>query len=131
MLRVLNRAGVKPSLNRRVASSLFSTTSATSQIFLVVAHDYSDPDALSRRMAVRQRHLDRLHEYKIRGYIGKGGALLADETAAKPKMIGSFFLVDFPNQEEVQQFVDEDPYIEGRVWDKSRVQIMPIKVVRM
>lgn len=45
--------------------------------------------------------------------------------AGKP--IGSALLLQADTVEEIRQLIKDDPYIEGRVWDPSKIQIIPFK----
>lgn len=51
-----------------------------------------------------------------------GGAMLND---GKP--IGSALLLQANTVEEIREQLKNDPYIEGRVWDPSKIQIIPFK----
>jgi uncharacterized protein YciI len=42
--------------------------------FLILADDYKDPDALSRRLSVREAHLQRMREERAKGNFIIGGA---------------------------------------------------------
>ena len=66
--------------------------------YLVHAYDYTDPDALSRRMAVRADHLAGAARLKAGGQFILGGALLSPEG----QMIGSMMLFDFETEEQLQ-----------------------------
>jgi hypothetical protein len=46
--------------------------------YLITAYDYTDTEALPRRMAVRQAHLDGARQLKEAGHLLLGGAILDD-----------------------------------------------------
>jgi uncharacterized protein YciI len=50
-----------------------------------------------------------------------GGAMLNDEG----KMIGSMMVVQFETKEQLQQWLDTEPYIAGKVW--QNIDIRPFK----
>jgi len=90
--------------------------------FLILADDYKDPDALSRRLSVREEHLNRVRKEKQEGRFIIGGAKLNEQG----NMHGSMLVVQLENEEAVRQWINDDPYVKGRVWDK--IEILPFKV---
>lgn len=90
--------------------------------FLILADDYKDADALSRRLSVRETHLERMSAEKAAGRFVIGGAKLNEQG----NMHGSMLVVQLENEEAVQQWVQDDPYITGKVWE--RVDIFPFRV---
>ncbi len=106
--------------------------------FLVRAFDH--PDVLPRRMLVRPDHLKRASAAHENGTILSGGALLdpsatdlsasLDSSQNPPKMIGSFFVLDFPDEKACREWIMKDPYVTGRVWDLNRIEIHPIKLAK-
>lgn len=44
-----------------------------------------------------------------------------------PKMKGSAMLIGAKTKEEVEERLKKDVYVEGGVWDLSKVQIIPFK----
>ena len=85
--------------------------------FLILADDYKDPDALSRRLSVRETHLQRMREERVKGNFIIGGAKLNDQG----NMHGSMLVVQLENEDEVKKWVEEDPYITGKVWEKIEI----------
>jgi len=92
------------------------------QQFLILAEDFKDPDALSRRLSVREEHLKRVRREKAEGRFIIGGAKLNEQG----NMHGSMLVVQLENEEAVRQWISEDPYFTGRVWDK--IEILPFRV---
>jgi uncharacterized protein YciI len=88
--------------------------------FIVIGHDL--PDALPRRLEVRQKHIDLCNEMKQKGTMLYGVALLDDEG----KMKGSMVVCDFPDEDALDAYLKEEPYIAAKVWGK--VDVMPCKV---
>jgi uncharacterized protein YciI len=93
--------------------------------FLIVAHDFRDPDALSRRMQQRVAHLDGVRKMKAEGTFLDGGAMLDDEG----RMIGSMVLVEFASRSEVDDWLARDPYVTGQVWE--HITVRPFKRVQL
>ena len=85
--------------------------------FLILADDYKDPDALSRRLSVREAHLQRMREERAKGNFIIGGAKLNEYD----NMHGSMLVVQLQNEDEVKKWVEEDPYITGKVWEKIEI----------
>ncbi len=62
--------------------------------FVITALDYTDADALDRRMANREQHLAGARNLFASGHFVSGGAIL-DDTG---KMIGSTLHAEFPTR---------------------------------
>ena len=90
--------------------------------FLITAYDGTDSDALDRRMAARPAHIDAVASLKENGQIIAGGAILNDDD----QMIGSTLYVDFESREELDSWLNNDPYTTGNVWQDISVQ--PIRL---
>ena len=93
--------------------------------FVVTAMDYTDPEALERRMTHREAHLAGVRTMIANGHIINGGAILDDHG----KMTGSTLYVDFPDRETLEKHLQNDPYVTGKVWE--HIDIRPVKLVPM
>jgi uncharacterized protein YciI len=93
--------------------------------YLILANDFTDDDAINRRLAVRQAHLDRMGVTKADGGFVIGGAKL-DETG---KMIGSMIVINAETEEAAREWAQNDPYITGNVWET--VDIQPFRVANV
>ncbi|QEC66270.1 hypothetical protein FRZ67_02710 [Panacibacter ginsenosidivorans] len=93
--------------------------------FLILADDYKDPDALSRRMSVRKDHLMRMRIEKAAGRFIVGGAKLNEQG----NMHGSMLVVQLENEDAVKNWINEDPYIQGKVWE--HVEILPFRIAEV
>lgn len=94
--------------------------------FLVTALDYTDADALNRRMANREQHLAGVRKLIAAGHFLSGGAILDDAG----KMIGSTLHVEFPERTDLDAQLRQDPYVAGKVWEKievRQVKLVPLK----
>jgi PhnB protein len=80
--------------------------------FLVVAYDGADAGALERRMRARTDHLARLDEMVSAGNARFAGAIRNDDD----QMIGSMLVVDFPSRDDVDRWLETEPYVVGDVW---------------
>lgn len=92
------------------------------QQYIIYGWDGTDDNALERRMNARPAHLDNSRKWKENGNFILGGAMLNEEG----KMIGSTMVMQFETTEQLQQWLDTEPYATGNVWEK--VDIRPFKV---
>ncbi|WP_312389310.1 YciI family protein [Pseudomonas sp.] len=87
--------------------------------FALIAYDYDD--ALERRLQCREEHVARLHALAASGNFLGGGALLNTEG----KMIGSNVHVAFESRAALDIWLQSEPYLEQKVWEK--VEVLEIK----
>jgi len=90
--------------------------------YLVTAYDYTDTDALQRRMNVRPHHLDAAKNLRANGNYILGGAILNEEG----KMIGSVMIVQFETDEALEAWKQNEPYITQKIWES--VDVKPFRV---
>lgn len=81
-------------------------------MFLVTAMDGTDAAALERRMAVRPAHFERVKPEAASGRLRVGGAILDGQD----RMVGSFLMLDLPDEAAVRAWLDADPYTKSGVW---------------
>ncbi|MCI0509266.1 hypothetical protein C8E00_102341 [Chromohalobacter marismortui] len=81
--------------------------------YAVVAYDYADDDALNRRLANREAHLDGVRTLAREGCFLSGGAILDDSG----KMIGSSAHLQFADRRALEAWLESEPYMTGRVWE--------------
>ena len=93
--------------------------------FIVTAYDGTDQDALTRRLAAREEHIQLVEIMQKEGKFLYAAAILNDEE----KMIGSVLIVDFPTKEDLDKWLDIEPYVTGDVW--KSIEIRPCKVPPM
>ena len=93
--------------------------------FLIIAHDFRDPQALSRRMKHRPAHIEGVKRMKAEGTFVEGGAMLDDDGG----MVGSMVLVAFPSRADVDAWLAVDPYVTGQVWE--HVTVRPFRRVQL
>ena len=85
--------------------------------FIIQAKDHTDKDALNRRLAARTAHLERMKEERSKGVFIIGGALLNKEE----QMIGSVIILSLPDEESVRQWINQDIYVTGNVWNEVEI----------
>ena len=90
--------------------------------YLILAYDGTDPDAPARRQAVREAHLANVAPMVEARTLHVGGAIL-DEHGA---MIGSMTVMEFPSRAELDAWLESDPYVTGKVWQK--IEVLPFRV---
>ncbi|NVK19668.1 MAG: hypothetical protein HWE30_13290 [Methylocystaceae bacterium] len=90
--------------------------------FLVIAKDGTDADALNRRLAARPAHFERSRKAKKDGVLLMGGAILDEHN----QMIGSSLYVEIEDRESLQQWLNDDPYTKGDVWQEFEIHVMKI-----
>lgn len=89
--------------------------------YVIHAYDGTDEQALDRRMAVRPNHFGGVNKLKELGHYVLGGALLSPEG----QMIGSLMILDFETEEQLQDWLSWEPYVQGKVWEK--IDIKPFR----
>jgi uncharacterized protein YciI len=90
--------------------------------YLITAYDFTDTEALKRRMDVRPHHLEGAKKLKESGNFIKGGAMLNEEG----KMIGSVMMMQFESDEALEAWKQSEPYITQGVWET--IDVKPFKV---
>ena len=87
--------------------------------FLVIGED--KPDALALRHRVRVAHLDYVFG-DVSPVILLGGSAFLDEAGGD--MAGSWFLLEAPDREALQIFLDNDPYARAGVFARVVVRCL-------
>lgn len=92
-------------------------------VYVVIAHDGTDADAVPRRMAARPAHMARIAPCAERGELLAGVALLENTEGA---MVGSVMVLDLPDEAAVRAWLAADPYTAAGVW--KDITILPGRV---
>ena len=90
--------------------------------FLVIALDGKDDGAPARRQAAREAHLVGVRKLKVTGNMLTGGAILDNDG----NMVGSAVLVEFEGRDDLDAWLNDDPYVTGDVW--RDITVMPFRV---
>jgi uncharacterized protein YciI len=80
--------------------------------YLIIGLDGKDKDAIKRRLANRQAHIELGDELLKSGNMWYGAAIRNDGG----EMIGSALFMDFDTEEELHAWLDKEPYVVGEVW---------------
>ena len=86
--------------------------------FRITAYDYTDKDALARRMEVRPRHLENIMKVMEDDRILCAGGITNEAGAP----VGSFLIMDFPSREKLDEYLATEPYITEKVWESVKVE---------
>ncbi len=98
---------------------------STTNQYVIIAYDGTDVEALNRRIAARPAHLENTRKLKKDGHFIEGGAILDDNG----KMTGSVVFVTFASRTELDEWLQNDPYVKGNVWQK--IEIKPFRCVQL
>ncbi len=90
--------------------------------YLVIAYDYDN--ALDKRMAARPAHVEGTQKLMAEGKIVSAVALIEDD-----KMVGSSVITNFDTEDQFDEWLENEPYNTGKVWDMQNIQIVPCKVM--
>ena len=90
--------------------------------FVIVGRDGSDEQALARRLACRAEHLQACKEMKEAGTMLFGAALFGEAG----NMNGSLIVLDLPTRDDVDRYLEQEPYVRGNVW--QNIEITPCAV---
>ena len=89
--------------------------------FIIKAYD--GENMLDKRMEVRPRHLENMS--RVNGKVICAGGLLDDEG----KMKGSVLIMEFESRSELEAYLNSEPYITEKVWEKVEVENMNVVIV--
>jgi uncharacterized protein YciI len=92
--------------------------------FMIVAYDGQDEGALNRRLAARESHIAGAIALKNAGHLIAGGAILDDAE----RMIGSTIYVDFASRADLDNWLQQDPYVIGDVWRDITISAIRLTV---
>ncbi|MEM0911348.1 MAG: YciI family protein [Pseudomonadota bacterium] len=95
--------------------------------YIIYAKD--KPDSLSKRLAARPQHLQRLEALKDSGRLLVAGPMPAidSDTPGEAGFTGSVIIASFDSLEDAQRWASSDPYIAADVYED--VEVNPFKHV--
>ena len=85
--------------------------------YVIIGLDGTDNEALDRRLAVREDHLSLGDKMVNKGNMMYGAALLHDDGTMK----GSMLVLDFDTDQDLQNWLDTEPYVVGKVWESIEI----------
>jgi uncharacterized protein YciI len=86
--------------------------------FLVTGMDGTDEGAPERRASVREAHLAMGKELQDSGNMLFAAAILNESG----QMVGSSIICDFESREELDAWLNSEPYVTGKVWESIRIE---------
>ena len=89
--------------------------------FIVIAND--GKGMLEKRMEVRPRHLENMS--KVNRRVICVGGLLDEEGNMK----GSVLIFDVDDRKALDEYLEHEPYILEKVWEKVEVESMNVVIV--
>ncbi|KAI5451213.1 hypothetical protein NCC49_002089 [Naganishia albida] len=107
---------------------------------IYVCHCPDYPNALEKRLSVREEHLKRAGQDKVDGVSLFGRAFLSEEYSTSstnpapavpegkpnPGMAGSVMVLKFPTIEACWDRLKSDKYWEAGVWDKEKTTVVEL-----
>lgn len=95
--------------------------------YVIFAQDI--PGTLEKRLAVREKHLERLKQLQAEGRLLTAGPnpAIDDENPGEAGFTGSTVIAQFPSLEDAKSWAAVDPYIEAGVY--GDVIVKPFKKV--
>ena len=96
-------------------------------LYAIISED--NPDSLSKRLAARPAHLERLQVLQNQGRLVLAGPHPAVDTEAPGEagFSGSLVVAEFYSLEQAQSWAAEDPYVDADVY--ANVTVKPFKKV--
>jgi len=96
-------------------------------LYAIISEDIAD--SLSRRLAARPAHLERLHELQQQGRLILAGPhpTIDSEDPGPEGFSGSLVVAEFTDLLQAQAWADADPYVEAGVY--AHVVVKPFKKV--
>jgi len=96
-------------------------------LYAIISEDVAD--SLSRRLAARPAHLERLNELQQHGRLILAGPhpAIDSEDPGPAGFSGSLIVAEFTDLLQAQAWADADPYIEAGVY--AKVAVKPFKKV--
>ncbi len=86
--------------------------------FIIFAYDGKDENALARRMKVREQHLENMAKLNEEGHVICAGGMTGEDG----KLMGSFLVMEFDSEEELDQYLKTEPYMTGDVWKDITIE---------
>lgn len=102
----------------------------TTLIALVIIRDFgnADKEIISKRLELREEHVNNVKKQFANGSCKAAGALLKDahpEQGKTPEINGSFIVLDGASKDEIRKTVEADVYWKNKIFDPSKMEIIP------
>lgn len=86
--------------------------------FIIYAYDGKDAEAPNRRKAARPDHLANIKTRMAQGAVLAAGGILGPEGGA----IGSYLVMEFADRQELDAYLQTEPYVIHKVWQEIKVE---------
>ena len=90
--------------------------------YLIIAYD--NINALERRLEAREEHIEGVRKLMAEGKIINAAALIEEDV-----MVGSTLYIDFETDDELDEWLENEPYVKNNVWNMDEFQIVPMKLL--
>lgn len=90
--------------------------------YLIIAYD--NEGAIEKRMEARPVHLETTQKLMSEGKIVSACALIEED-----EMVGSSVLTNFETEDELNAWLESEPYVISGVWNMDEIQIVPVKIM--
>lgn len=90
--------------------------------YLIIAYD--NENSLDKRMKARSSHVEATQKLMQEGKIISACAMIEED-----KMVGSTVITSFENDDELNDWLENEPYVKAGVWNMDEIQIVPVKVM--
>ena len=90
--------------------------------YLIIAYD--NENSLDKRMEARPAHVEATQKLMAEGKIESACAMIEEEA-----MVGSTVLTNFETEDELNDWLENEPYVKGGVWNMDEIQVVPIKIM--
>ena len=89
--------------------------------YIITAYD--GENMLEKRLEIRPRHLENMT--KVKGKVLCAGGILDDEGTMK----GSMLVIDFAEKADLDEYLQNEPYIKEKVWEQVHVENMNVVIL--
>ena len=93
--------------------------------YIVTGNDFTDDEAIQRRLNVRPHHLDFARATKAAGNLISAAAILNEKGDA----VGSVMFMQFNTEEELEAWKSNEPYVTQGIWEI--VDVKPARVAEL
>ena len=90
--------------------------------YLVIAYD--NENALERRLESRDAHIEGARKLMAEGKIINAVLFIVDRGTPR-----STLFIDFETDEELDEWLENEPYVKNNVWNMDEFQIVPMKLL--
>ncbi|MBU3015453.1 hypothetical protein KO488_11860 [Poseidonibacter lekithochrous] len=90
--------------------------------YLIIAYD--NDGVIEKRMESRPAHVEATQKLMTEGKIISACAMIEED-----EMVGSSVLTNFDSEDELNTWLENEPYVKGGVWNMDEIQIVPVKAM--